>query len=712
MMLRTADNEYIQVPDVEVERQAKLFQSIGDTSGDFSYEFEIDNNSDNLDKLGIISPVDGFQKTIYTVNDISLLDDEGSVLYTGYVRIQSIQDTITLSFFSGNNNWFSAMSDNISDLDLSDFEIEVNITNITNSWVNTEGVIFPYVNSGAFSTRSYITFTLNDFIPFVYVKDIIKKCFAYSGLKLSGEIVTDWRYEHLITTSNRITTRQEIQDRTVSVSKVADQTITTIGSPYEVVEFELQDSVGTHSNWDSVNFRYTADVPMIIETTISYENTYSGTFGTGQLLIKNGTEIIDGTSSPNDEYTFSSPRIQGGIITPIFLDAGDYVDFRIDRRNVADTITVNAASFEIRPVRLLKLFPLNILPQSTQLDFCLDVFKLFNTVIDYDPFTKTVTVDFFKNAIRNDELDISEYIDPSTIRVDYNELIGDYGKLNVLKYTEADNDTIKDYNKTSTYPYGSGIINSENEFVDKEKDILESTFVATPEDNRNPYGISMAKLDFTEIERGQEYTASITNVSGEARFTVSEVFSPVVGEVIEVYDSSDETYLGQWVIDNSVSVTAFEVGGILFSTAVTVRLRRIEIVPKQNSDQVLLLVAPESFAGTAAYAWFYKPQITNTGYTNLNDYTKSLSFGENITTLPYQRTMIEDYWADLGPILQDPIKIYVDAYLPKSVFESITFKQPIRLKTDRFNARFIPNRITGYKNSSSPCTLELIKLGN
>jgi hypothetical protein len=713
MMLRTADNEYIQVPDVEVERQAKLFQSIGDTSGDFSYEFEIDNNSDNLDKLGIISPVDGFQKTIYTVSDVALLDDEGSVLYMGYVRVQSIQDTIALSFFSGNNNWFSVMVGDLIDLDLSSYIIEKNLTNIIASWNNNDGIVFPLMNTGSVGNRSRSNWTLEDYQPFIYVKNIISECFRQAGLKISGELLDDWRYQHLITSTIDVTIQQELEDRKVNVSKIIDQVISTAPT-YEVLELEVENFVGTHSNWDNVNYRYVADVPMIVQTTTTITNTGGGgSQGITVRLLINGTTEVDGFSrGNNDTFTINSPRIRGGVIKPIFLDSGDYLDIQLT--SVASSNTITSAQFEVRPIKILEINPVTLLPKISRIDFVTEVFKLFNTVIDYDPFTKTVTVDFFKNVIRNDELDISEYIDPSTIRVDYTELIGDYGKENILRYSESDNEIIEKYNDAKDIPYGAGLIESANDFAEDKKDIIDSIFVATPEDSKNPIGTSLPRVEFTTEDYGQEFTATVTNSSGSL-FTVTN-FVPQVGELINVSDSTVDSYLGNWLIDTVVSPSTFTVDSMPYVSNANVTIRKFNVVQNSMSDQILLLAVPDTalsdfsdYSGISPmYAYFYKPFQNR----NIDDYDRSLSFGPVEINNAYQRTMIEDYWGDLGPILQDPIKIYVDAYLPKSVFESITFKQPIRLKTDRFNARFIPNRITGYKNSSSPCTLELIKLGN
>lgn len=732
MMLRTANNEFIDVDDVEVERQAKLFQNIGDTAGDFSYEFDIENTTEVRSILGLLSPTDGLNKTIYTVSDIDLCDDEGSVLYSGFLRVQSMRDKINVSFFSGNNNWFRSMTGSLEDIDFSEFEVEISQTEIEASWNNTEGIIFPWVNTGAMTNRSWPYLKVEDFQPFIYVKNVIKKCFNAAGLKLDGSLLDDWRYQHLITSTNRESPSNQINARKVVVSKETDQALT--GS-YAVVEFEIENSVGDLGLWSNTQYRYTADVRMQISAVLQFNFSTTGAGAIEVILTKNGTEISGtkwfvataGTTTDFPSAYISIPKIAAN---QIILEAGDYID--VQARETG-TCTITSASLNITPVRLLQVFPKWILPDQLQIDFVNSVFKLFNTVVSYDSFTKTVTVDLFRDVIKNDELDLSDYIDTESIEIDYTDIIQEYGGINNLTYSDADTELIKKYNSGRTFGYGSGQINSQNGFIEANKNILQSDFVASAESQRNPFGFSMPEIEFTELEEGQEYRAAVTQVSGEARFTVDENFFPVVTELIEVFSSDDNTYIGQWVIGTAVSDTAFELVGLDYSSDANVRIRRITITSKESSDQVLLLVLPDveikafttgdidSVAlfelsallnDNIAYAYFYKPTIEGSLSSLSDAFTKSLSFGGNDIVGAYQRTMIDDYWADLEPILQDPIKVYVDAYLPKSVFESITFKQPIRIKCDQFNAKFFTNRITGYKDSSSPCTLELIKLAN
>lgn len=720
MMLRNANNEYINIEDVDVERQAKLFQNIGDTAGDFSYSFSIDNNSEVRNILGIPSPVDGFNKSIYTANDIDLCNDEGGVIYKGFLRITDIQDdAIEASFFSGNNNWFNLMSGDIADLDLDTYEEDINTTTIPASWNRTSGIIYPFVDLGSISKRSTNNWKLDDFQPFMYVKDAVKECFKYSGLKLSGEILNDWRYNHLITTNGSVNT-DELAERKALVSKSTTQTIAALTT--ETITFNVFTGIYFPGLlWDTGNHRYVADSKMILDLSFtSLVNVAIPGVGINILALQ---IYINGSLYKVMKNVYQAVADQ--VVTfndTLSLDSGDILT--IVGSNLLASSDIKTAKLTLEPSKLYRVFARNILPNINQVEFVNNVFKLFNTVIDYDQFTKTVSVDLFKNVIRNDEIDLSEYIDPSTVRENYTEILESYGRINVLKYGDPSSEDIDKYNIDKVLPYGAGEIESNNDFIDPRVDILESIFCASDMSFKNPFSINLPRFDFNEEDEDSEVTATITDDGGSSRFTVPTTFKPVVGDIINIKSSTNDVYSGQYFISALDSAITFNVFGLPFASAETVTIARVTINKINNSDQILLLVEPQvpysEFAPDfssidledanpfedPAIAWFYRPMDGNT----IDQLDRSLSFDPIPIENPYQRTMINDYWGDLGPILQDPIKIYVDAYLPKSVFESINFKQPIRIKTDKFNSRFFPNRITGYKDSSQPCTLELIKL--
>src|SRR5689334_1687639 len=102
-MILKVNGLYITV-DVEIERQSKVFNAFSETSGDYSYQFQIPNTAEIRAALGIPA-ANQLSKPIYQSIDADILTDEGITLHIGTLKIESVDDFINASFFSGNTNW-------------------------------------------------------------------------------------------------------------------------------------------------------------------------------------------------------------------------------------------------------------------------------------------------------------------------------------------------------------------------------------------------------------------------------------------------------------------------------------------------------------------------------------------------------------------------------------------------------------------------------
>jgi hypothetical protein len=135
MMLKV-NSEYLEFNgDIDIERKAKLFEEIDMVQGDFSYSFEIELTSENYRILGFPTP-DNIRKTVYQKMDSQVLSDSGDLISIGYLRIERIVGRFaSCSFYSGNENWFSQLTGNLSEIDLSEYETDQTATIIQNSWL-------------------------------------------------------------------------------------------------------------------------------------------------------------------------------------------------------------------------------------------------------------------------------------------------------------------------------------------------------------------------------------------------------------------------------------------------------------------------------------------------------------------------------------------------------------------------------------------------
>lgn len=710
MMLRV-NNEYLDFnQSIEQDRQARLFESIDEISGDVSFEFEIDLSSgQNARKLGFPLP-DSASKRVYQAINADALNNEGQLVSRGFIKIErKISQTLFCSFFGGNSNWFSMLTGNMTDLRLSQFDVEQTEANIIASWSNTSGIVWPIIDTGGLSTRSFVNLKTEDFTPCFYVKTLLFQVFQQSGLKITGELLDDWRYNNLVMASNG-RSQEDIQNRSSFVLKNTPQTVDFTAA--EKVTFDDESTYpyfdGSQDNFDLSLSRYVADIKMTVNVSGSVRvNSSAG----GRLTIRKNGVVVE---------TVLLLATNISIQSNVSLDAGDYLELWYVAFPFA-TEDIEEATFKITPTYLYKSFGGSAVPKWTKQDFVSSILNLFNIIPAYDPYTKTVTLNLFDKIKSKEPIDISEFIEEP--EENYSEFVADFGRNNTFKYQETDIDNLQEYNISTFIKYGAGVITVDNDFIDESVDVLESDFAAPISYINGTFQMSMERIPFVEFDTEGTEVTSVTNPGFDiARFNVAEdIFA--VNDLVRISESTNEAYNGEWIVDN-VSAGWVQFQGIVFDTDATATIEKL-IHKFSTEDNVYLFInvpnydlndaaggdglfyINQNFFFDAAIAYF---NLLNTGKQINTDYKQGLSFGSIINPLSYQRTMLQDYWSTFGRILNDPVKLRSAAYLPWKVHNELDFLRPLMIKTLETINLYYCNRERGYQNSYMPCELELIKL--
>lgn len=710
------NNEYLDYNGtIDVDRMVKLFEEAGTTQGDVSYDFSIPATVKNKSIFELFS-IDQSGKIIYSKIPATL-ESSGNTIYIGFIKVESENDReIECTFFSGNSNWFNDLNFNLRDFDFSSLDVEWNVTSVAAREAATTGAIFPIIDLGSLSQRSYVNWHIDEIHPFIYVKSAIQTLLNRSGIKLTGDILNDWRYNHLITSnSDAAAPQEEVNARSVFINKTNTQNI--VGAPDLITFNNESGDYYPGSLWNTTNDDFTADVKMTVEVTMTIEMTV-GTANVGSVLIfKNGSVFPVGVAWTVVNSASALETTATAIVT---LEEGDVMDFR-----GAETISafdVNSATLRITPVRLHKVFSAYLLPDKQAKDFVSEIFALFNPVINYNPYSKTLNVDLFKNVIRKTEIDISKYIDARSIENDYSELMSNYGESNILAFSESDTDEVAKYNKATTLPYGSGEVISENELSQSSVEILSSDFIAAIETVKNPFNTLLPKLAWRSLSDSDLSTDAVALTSSSGLLFTASGYA--VGDIVRVSNSTVEAYDGEWIVSSATSTT-FKVAGLTYAGDATADVKKMDIEFESTGEQALLLALPNlsvadfthitlmfyadssavTGASTPATAYFYK---TIQGL-NIDDYKESLSFGTPELLNTHQITMIDSYWKDFEMIIKDPVKVRATAHFPKPIFNKL-FDGPLRLITKKFNTKFFCNKVTGYESSHLPCEVELIKI--
>lgn len=717
MMIRVSGG-FLDFDDVvEVERQVKLFENIDETWGDYSYSFELAKTSNNIKLLGYPMP-DNISKRTYQKIEADVLNESGEVLYSGYLRIENISQTIRASFFAGNNNWMSLLSGNMTELEISKYDQEQTVSVIESRASASEGIVFPLIDTGALQTRSWRNLVPEDFVGCFFLKTLFKEVFLNSGLKLAGEILQDPIYNTaLVATNTR--SKIEVDNHSMYVGKNNNQVIVHTG--INSLTWNLTTDpyfIGDAVSLGFSNTAYRNDVDMIVDIEASWQST----------------DDLDGNISLNSAPTGHRGQAYSGTnvtitMSNVYLFAGGSIQLRL-ANSTGSSVTVTGGHLKVTPRFIYKAFGRSSVPLWTKSEFVNSIISLFNLIPDYDPTTKTVTLNFFNKLKSKPALDISEYVEVTD--VDYTTFISNYGKNTVLSYEESSDEDLREYNISSFYKYGEGVIQVENEFLQDTSSIMESPY-SSPISYIHPHlNMSIERVNFVELDETEEMEiTSVTNSSGTPRFNIANADLPdealfSVGDLVRL-KTTNINYNGDYVVDSIVdagSTGYFTVRGLVYTDDATGDvIRLIHNLTSDDSVYLLINTGPKAVSyfsptNTSFYIKGTEVSTFTVGFFNLIkngtainlDFRQSLSFGQITDPLFYQKTMLDTYWGTVDNILNDPVMLISIAHLPLHIYRMISPLTPVFIKTMETTNEYYVNRITGYKESYLPCTIELIKL--
>lgn len=719
MMLK-ANGDYLDFNgDIEIESQIKLFEEISTSNGDFSYNIDIQDNGLNRRILGI--PRADTIKSIYQSVPSEVIDDNGQSIYTGKLQVNRIEGGfISTTFFAGNTEWFAELSEPLSSLPLYRYDVELTDTNVKDSWLLDEGIVFPILDTGVLASRSYSDLKIEDFTGCFYVKTLFNEIFNPKGIKVQGDFINDPTFNKLVVCSNG-RSQDQIRNRSSYVNKTSAQN--NQAGPVTVTfqdDFTFPFFDGSQDNFNTTTSEYTADVKMRADTTVIL--FVSAVSGAPNLSVFNLNYRINGSIYKSFSYQVNST---GGTLNrdlQIPLEAGDVLTISVTV-TAFNNINLTSGSLKVTPVYLYKVFGVSSVPNWTQMEFVSNILRLFNVLPSYNVTTKTLTLDLFNNIKNKPYVDISHEIVIDAI--DFSEFVSSYAKNNIFKYQESEDEDLRIYNIANFISYGSGNLTVDNDYIENSKDIVESDFTSPITYLNGVFDMSMERFNFTELEEiDSKNITSVSDSSGIPLFNMANADTLfTAGDVVRI-DTVLDSYDGEWIV-SSVTATYIIVNGLSYdaTTTGTATLLRHQFTA---DDNVYLFVNVENVDKTFVSSrsnLYFEANVINSNvalaYFNLLSnnrqinrvFKQSLSFGGVNNPLSYQITLLDTYWPLFSRILSDPVMAFGSGYLKKSTFEQIkTFLRPVMIQTEETRNLYYMNRNRGYKGSDSPCSLELIKL--
>jgi len=738
MRLRSNDRFFDFIADVEMEKQSKLFEKLDETTGDFSYQFDMDRTANNMAMLGF--PTADAVKSIYKSVPCDVLGEDNIPIYIGQIRVENLTaKTISCSFFSGNYNWISLLSGPISDIDFSELDTLTTETNIANSWDNDDGIIYPLLDTGMLITRSYPNLMREDFTGCIFMKYAFRKIFESAGIKTQGDLFNEPAFNSMILSRNT-KSQDELDARSFYAASTSDQVFNVPpGGNTTLINF-ADDSTfpyfdGSQNSYDNTTQKYTADSEMrgkfeadLTDITVAY--------GVGPVPIVDQIFIeiyVNGTAKSSILVPINTGVSPDTYTVPLVtysahLQAGDVVDVRLRAVSATGILSISVpqgSTFRFTPTYIFFTSGNKLLPNWTQAQLVNNVLSLFCAITDFDTASKTLTIDLFDKIKSKEPIDLSNSIQITD--TNYAEFISNFAKTNKLTYQESNTEEIKGYNVSEFIKYGSGEIPVDNDFIPDTGSIVDSDFSSPISYLSGTFQASLERMHFVDVDQvaNDDFTG-VTDSSGSPRFNGLDDSLFEVGDLVRITDSTENSYNGEYVVQTVGTGSGYIiVRGLTFNTNATGKITKL--VHKINSDDSVFVFWQTEYGVTQVSDYsridsFYLDQnnYTNVAYPyfnllsvgkSINDgYKQSLSFGAVNNPLAYQQTLTEKYWSNVGRALNDPTKEYASGYLSRVQFLELTPLRPIRIRTVDTDNLYYQNRISGYKNSYMPCTIELIKL--
>jgi|GEM_PF-5138343 len=701
---------------ITIDKKFKTFQNISSQQGDVSYQIEIPKTAANCSKLGITSIN---QITVNNI-DCSLLDDSGATVYTGFLRIESVKNSINCTFYSGNSNWIKALNVPIrNSFAWISFDKDTTSANITDSWDNDSGIVWPLVDRGALSTRLCKSLYIEDMQPFMYVKDIVRTILNQSHMKITGDLNNDPVYNRLITTNNgQSGLRQRIDARTIYARKTSTQTLTTTFATLTFTDVSTPYSNSPNSNWDTGTSIYTADTDYRrLKIDINLKMTAkAATFlrvrlnGTTTIFEKTyfGTLFIDTITLDDVIANGSDIEVQMALQQALFLTGNVDTD----------------STIKITPVKFYKVYADSLLPNVTASQFLSQIFQMFNIVASYEPASKTIRTTKFSAIKNKTPLDISAYLS-EIIEINHTEFLSSFSQKNFFVYKEQNAEEITEYNEANDTPYGGGLTELDDQILGNSQEIVSLDFIAPYQRYLPSFSMSLPSLAMCETSETED-TVTITSVTdngdGYARFNFSGTNPFTANQLVRVSGSAVDGYNGDFrIIANNASSLILE--DVAFSATATPTVTGLEVVDVINESQVCLInvldqdvnditgdnqinfeSANQSRIG---FAYFF---LVNQNLPINTTAKHALYFDPPANEPAAYQIGLREHYRDIERIAADPVLVRATFLFPLTVFNDINDVVPLRLATNDFNLVFYPNLIRGYESSSKECEVELIKL--
>lgn len=502
------NDQLCDITGVEKIVMTYVRNDLGDIStrnGDYSNSFSLPKTNVNKTIFKSINVLNSNSDSTRIVLQYKIVVS-GIVVSIGVAQLKSVGETFNVFLKSNNTDLYEKIQGlSIKDLNLRPYQHVWNIANTVAANTNTDGYIYPIIDSAIGATAMDNTvrqFDVYTHVPAMFYHTLVRLIIEEAGFSLIGDFINNTRYKSLVVPC--ISAKINPENPPYGVDVYSDTGTLYSAAPaavnfYKSVVFDKENfdnfnlfginSFSIFGQPASSNYSYNAQDNNLNTTveidfstnitgsaviTIGVYEYRAGSFATPyQTFIYEQTEDT-GVFSINSSVVNKKIKIQALSAT---LSANDkiYVAVQVTN-NGADVseITINRATLVAFPESSKYIYPLQPfdiaynLPNISQVDFLKNIFNQFCILINTDNSTNEIEFKQFGTIARDkpNALDWSDKIDDSREEEIYFS-IGDYAKTNYLKYTDDDTIPIDSINSSFVI---------ENENLKEEKIVYTSPF--------------------------------------------------------------------------------------------------------------------------------------------------------------------------------------------------------------------------------------------
>lgn len=357
-----------------------------------------------------------------------------NITLKGWLKITDVNDSFAQSIFVSGSGYLWEKMEGImlSDIDMSDKDIQLTPLNVINSETGTPFIVFDLSDRGAFKDMNSID--VSDRFPAINLKQLLTRIFNHFNVSLEVDEMQGDEYLLYTQDSNFRNSSEWLQDAACEadgkdITNIQNGSGTQSFSKTFVMQFpdkkldngiNFNELTGVYTIPENGTYRFVVPHKIEIEkgaTSVLITNDF------GWIAVKKNGTIISQNQFSSLPYGIDTKYLIDGVVDtkPIQLAAGDLISIEFNYQGIASypagawaiEITQNEGTIlNVQPSRyygtnsIVKIS--EILPKQRVLSFIKTIFEYFNADVFFDDLQRIVSLSL-SDSINNRNIDVWDY---------------------------------------------------------------------------------------------------------------------------------------------------------------------------------------------------------------------------------------------------------------------------------------------------------------